>query len=360
MTVEVDGSYGEGGGQILRVSVALAAITGKPIRVHRIRAKRSPSGIRPQHETAVRAVAKLAQAEVKGLNIGSTELEFYPQRITGGKHFFDTGTAGSTSLVLQSLMPIMAFSNGETSTEIRGGTNNPWAPPIEYLQEVLLPILTKIGFKGSVELVRRGFYPKGGGIVKAGARPVRKLSPIVLTEFGDVRRVYGLSYSSRLPSHIVERMAKGANKTLTDAGLKGVDIKLECLQSQDERCALSPGCGIVLVAELSTGAILGSDSLGEIGKPAERVGQEAAEILLQQLKARVPVDKHLGDQLIIYMTLASGRSEIKVEEMTPHTLSCIHVAKVIAGADFEIVGEGNRLTSIICKGVGLENAPQRA
>lgn len=354
--IEIDGSWGEGGGQILRVSVALAAITGKPIRVHNIRAKRSPSGIRPQHETAAKAVAELSQAEVKGLSVGSMELEFRPKGITGGKFLFDAGTAASTSLILQSLMPIMAFSDGDTWTEVRGGTNNPLAPPVDYLQRVLLPTLARTGFRGSVELVRRGFYPRGGGVVTAWTEPVRRLSPIVLTEFGEVRRIHGLSYSSRLPCHIVERMARSANKTLTNAGFREADIGLECLQPKDGRCALSPGCGIILLAELSTGAILGSDSLGEIGKTAERVGQEAAEPLCRRLKAGAPVDMHLGDQLIVYMALADGRSEIRVEELTSHTLSCIHVSKIIVGADFEVSSERGGAATIKCDGVGLENA----
>ena len=286
------------------------------------------------------------------------ELEFHPKKITSGNFLFDAGTAASTSLILQSLMPIMAFSNGKTSTKIRGGTNNPWAPPVDYIQEVLLPILTRAGYRGTVELARRGFYPLGGGMVTAWVEPVRKLNPIVLTEFGKVRRIHGISYSSRLPCHIVERMAKSANKTLANAGLKEAEIKLECLQSNEERCAPGPGCGMMLVAELSTGAILGSDSLGELGKPAEKVGQEAAEALCQEIKTEAPVDKHLGDQLIVYMALANGRSEIKVEEVTLHALSCIHVSKIILGADFKIADEKKRPTTIIGDGIGLGNASQ--
>ncbi|MFH0897220.1 MAG: RNA 3'-terminal phosphate cyclase [Candidatus Bathyarchaeota archaeon] len=356
MSIEIDGSFEEGGGQILRISVALAAIVGKSIKIHNIRVKRSRPGIMPQHETAVRAVAELSQAVVKGLRLGSTELEFNPKRIINGRFLFDVGTAASTSLVLQSLMPIMAFSDGSTWVEVHGGTNNPWAPPADYLQEVLLPTLGRFGFKGSVELVRRGFYPNGGGIVKAWAEPIKRLNSLNLTEFGEIRRIHGLSYSSKLPCHIVQRMSKSANRTLMDAGFKEADIKVDCSQPANERAAPSPGCGVILLAELSTGAILGSDSLGEIGKPAEKVGQEAADSLCKQLKTGAPVGKHLGDQLIPYMALARGRSEIKVEELTLHTLSCIHIVEVILGANFEITGEKGRPTRIICDGIGLENA----
>jgi len=214
----------------------------------------------------------------------------------------------------------MIVSENSTFTEIRGGTNNPWAPPIDYVQEVLLPNLSKIGFKGYVELIKRGFYPKGGGIVKAFVEPTRKLSPVVLKEFGEVKRIYGLSYSSRLPKHIVERMAQSANLTITTKGFREADIKLECLSTNNRSTAISSGCGIILIAELSKGAILGSDSLGELAKSAEKVGQEAAETLCRQLNAGAPVDKHLEDQLIVYMTIANGRSEIKVEEVRHHIL----------------------------------------
>jgi RNA 3'-terminal phosphate cyclase (ATP) len=252
-------------------------------------------------------------------------------------------------------MPIMALSNGNTWVDVRGGTNNPWAPPVDYLQGVLLPIISRFGFKGSVELMRRGFYPQGGGIVYAWAEPIKRFNPLTLIEFGEIRKIRGLSYSSKLPCHIVQRISKSANRTLLNAGLKEADIRLECLQLKNEHASPSPGCGIMLLAELSSGAILGSDSLGGIGKSSEKVGQEAAESLCKQLKAKAPVDKHLGDQLILYMALAGGRSEIKVEELTLHTISCIHVAKVMLGANFETACEKG-LTSIICDGVGLENA----
>ena len=311
--------------------------------------------MRPQHETAVKAVAELSQADVRGLNVGSTELEFSPKRIIDGKFLFDAGTAASTSLILQSLLPIMAFSKENTWAEIRGGTNNPWAPPVEYLQEVFLPTLDKLGFRGSVELIKRGFYPQGGGIVTAWTAPIKMLNPIVLTEFGEIRSISGLSYSSKLPCHIVERIAKSANKTLIKAGLQEASIKLECIEPKDRRVARSPGCGIVLLAKSSTGAILGSDSLGKVGKPAEKVGQEAAESLCREIEAAAPVDKHLEDQIIPYMALAKGRSEIKFKELTQHTISCIYVSKIILGANFETTIEKGRLSSIICDGIGLRN-----
>lgn len=229
---------GEGGGQILRVGVALSAVTDTPVRIYDIRAKRPSPGLRPQHERAVRAVAQITNAEVKGLEVGSSELEFSPKKAKGGKFLFDTGTAASTSLILQSLMPTMAFASEPFQTEIRGGTNNPWAPTVDYIRELLLPTIVKMGYTGSIELEKRGFYPRGKGIVKTETIPIEKLNPIILKESGKVRRIRGLSYSSRLPYHIVDRMAKSAAKTLQDAGYPAANISRENLQPGSNRCAI--------------------------------------------------------------------------------------------------------------------------
>ncbi|MDQ1278978.1 MAG: 3-terminal phosphate cyclase [Thermoproteota archaeon] len=350
----MDGSWGEGGGQILRIGVALSAVIDRPIRIYDIRAKRPSPGLRPQHETAVRAVAQITNAEVKGLEIGSSEIEFSPNRAKGGKFLFDTGTAASTSLILQSLMPTMTFASKPFQTEIRGGTNNPWAPTVDYIQEILLPTVKKMGYKGSIELEKRGFYPRGGGIVRADATPIEKLNPIILKESGKVTRIRGLAYSSRLPYHIVDRMAKSATKTLQDAGYPLVTIERENLQPGSNRCAIDPGCGIILFAEFASGAMIGSDNLGRTNKPAERVGYEAANGLIEQLKTGCPVDEHLGDQLIVYMALADGVSEINVSKLTLHTTTCVHVAEQIAKAKFQISGEVGKQATIICKGIGYK------
>ena len=354
MVIEIDGSWGEGGGQIVRTSVALSAILGKPITIFNIRAKRSPPGLAPQHVTTVKAVAQLTNAKVNDLKVGSTRLDFSPNISNCGELYFDTGTAASTSLILQSIIPIIAFSTKQVHVELRGGTNNPWAPTIDYLQEVLLPTIMNIGFKVSVKLIRRGFYPKGGGIVQAIINPIEKLNPLILKEFGGIRRIYGLSYSSRLPSNITEKMTKSANKTLQDYKCVAAIIQNESLQPSDNHCAISPGCGIILFAELSSGAIIVGDSLGDIGKPAEQVGFEAAKSLYEQILTCSPVDKHLGDQLIIYMGLANGCSEINVSQLTLHTITCIHILEKMIPIHFKVVGEKNKPTIITCEGIGLK------
>jgi len=353
--IEIDGSVLEGGGQILRVSVALSAVAGKPIRIYNIRAKRSPPGLRAQHMNAVRALAQLVDAEVAGLGIGSKEIEFDPSSLKGGSFKIDVGTAGSTSLVLQALMPVMSFSRSKSFVEITGGTNNPMAPAVDYLQQVLLPAVSKMGYKGSIELLRRGFYPRGQGIVRAAIEPIKTLKPIIMERLGEIEEIRGISYSSRLPAHIVERMARSAERVITGAGYKKVKIDLEALQANQGRCAADPGCGIILFAKSKQGAILGADSLGELGRPAEKVGTEAAEELLRQFVAEAPVDRHLADQLIVYMSLADGRSTIRTSELTLHALTCIHLSEKMVGARFKVEGKEGAPSTIICEGIGLKN-----
>ncbi len=351
--IEIDGSMGEGGGQILRNAVALSAVLLKPIRVYNIRAKRSNPGLRPQHLTGVKAVAALSSAEVSGLKVGSREIVFKPRKLKGGRMFFDAGTAGSTTLILQSLMPVMAFSNSPVEVELRGGTNNPMAPPVEYFNMVLLPTLEKMDCKFEITLLRRGFYPKGGGVIRARSTPVDKLSPIKLIEAGEVKKITGLSYSCRLPSHIVERMASTAERILRTRGYD-VEIRREVLKPGDKACSLDPGCGIILVAELESGALLGSDNLGKLGVPAEKVAEDAVNDLLKQIDSGAPVDKHLGDQLVIWASLADGVSEYRVAELTSHTLTSIELCKILSGIKAEVSGKLGEPATIRIEGIGLK------
>ncbi|MFW9906874.1 MAG: RNA 3'-terminal phosphate cyclase, partial [Candidatus Thorarchaeota archaeon] len=287
--INIPGDILEGGGQILRISVALSAITNKPVRITNIRVKRSSPGLKAQHLNAVKAVAMLSNAQVDGLKIGSKEIVFNPRQIKGGSFNIEVGTAGSTSLILQALMPVTSFSTDNVCLTIRGGTNNPKAPPTEYIQEVVLPTIKKMGVKGSVTLARRGFYPKGDGRIESEFEPSSQICPIQLTEFGEVIDIFGLSYSSRLKSHIVERIASSAKNTLIKNGYEKIRIDLEPLEPRHYKCAIDPGCGIVLFAKLSSGSILGSNNLGEIGKPAEKVGKEAATELIKELNKKAPI-----------------------------------------------------------------------
>jgi RNA 3'-terminal phosphate cyclase (ATP) len=353
--VEIDGSMLEGGGQILRTSVALAALTGKPARIYNVRAKRNPPGLRFQHLTAIRSVAVIADAEVEGLKVGSMEIRIFPKSLKGGRFSFDIGTAGSITLILQALTPVAAYAPKPLEVEVKGGTNTKWSPPFEYVSMVLLPTLRRMGFEGEIQLIRRGFYPEGGGIVEGKFNPVRKLNPIDFTSQAKVKRIRGLAYSCRLPKHINERMISAAKKLLEASGYNNLDFTYETLQQNNPACSPSPGCGIILIAELENGLLMASDSLGEKGKPAEKVGLEAAEKLISQLKSEASVDVHLADQLVVWMSLADGVSKILAAKLSLHALTAIEVCKSFLGADFEVEGKLGEKTMITCHGVGLKN-----
>src|SRR5947209_10299491 len=192
--IEVDGSFGEGGGQVLRTAVALAAVLSKDIHVFNIRAGRAEPGLRPQHMTGVKAAAELCSSELEGLRVGSTEFTFKPGKLRAGTFRFDVGTAGSVTLVLQTLMPIMAFAPGAVQLEITGGTDVKWSPPIDYLRLVTLPILKKIGYQCDLELIRRGHYPKGGGLVRFSTQGPSILQPLIGEKSGHVSKIYGMSH----------------------------------------------------------------------------------------------------------------------------------------------------------------------
>ena len=348
--IDIDGSQGEGGGQLLRYAVALAAIRGHPIRVYNIRSKRKNPGLRPQHLHAVELVGRLCEAEMIGLEENSLEIRFYPKTLRGGSFSIDIGTAGSITLLLQCVFPVLAFARARTSLKLKGGTSVKWAPPFPYMTNVFLPNLsTYMGFAPTVRLVRRGYYPKGGGLVEVEATPVDKVNPINLTERGEIKRIDGISYCSKLPRHVAGRQAKSARSYLTHYGFNEVSIGVVT-----DTNAVSPGSGLVLWAKSSLGAIIGADSLGERRKKAEQVGKEAARQLVSQLQHNKPVDKHLVDQLIVWMTLADGLSRIECTELTLHAMTAIELCETIAGAEFEVTGRLGSPATIECRGAHPE------
>mgnify|MGYP001626210284 CR=1 FL=1 len=338
--IVIDGSMGEGGGQVLRISVALASVLMKPIKVVNIRAKRRNPGLQSQHLTAVKAAAELTDAAVEGLYLRSTEITYIPRRFKPGKYVFDVGTAGSVTLVLQTIIPILAFMPSPCEVEIRGGTDVPWSPPIDYLRNVISYYLKLVGIELDVKLIRRGHYPVGGGIVvaKVANAPV-KLRGLELIERGEVLGIKGISHCVRLPKHVAERQASAAEKYLREAGIKvPIDIGLEYYElSSDSH--LSPGSGIVLWAETSNGAVIGSDALGAKWKRAEEVGLEAAKKLIYELESKAAFDSHMSDNIIPYLALAEGDSAIGGSSLTMHTYTVIEVVKKLVKVDIKIYGE---------------------
>jgi RNA 3'-terminal phosphate cyclase (ATP) len=347
--IEVDGSSGEGGGQILRTSLALAAALGQDVRIFNIRAGRSEPGIRAQHLTAAVAVGKVSNASIEGLKVGSEELVFRPGKMRGGQFAFDVGTAGSVTLVLQALMPLLPFAPA-VHLELKGGTDVKWSPPIDYLRMVTLPILSEIGPRFSLRTTRRGHYPKGGGAITFDSQPSGSLTPINGSRIDPVDEILGVSHASNLPRHVAERQAESASQAILAAGLLPPKISIEVAEGLPP---MSPGSGIVLAARRGERRILGGDSLGDRGRPAERVGQEAGRILVEEVQSGALLDKHMGDMIVPYIALADGVSEVSVSQVTQHTLTNVRVAESIAGVRFEPTGELGRPGRLRVRGVGL-------
>jgi RNA 3'-terminal phosphate cyclase (ATP) len=349
----VDGSIGEGGGQILRNVVATAALLKRPVRIVNIRAKRDPPGLRPQHLSAVKGMVEITRGEVDGLRIGSMEILYRPGRIMPGRYEIDVGTAGSTTLMLQSLLPVISFADGEVELVLRGGTNNPWAPPVDYVQRVLLPVLRMMGVNVELELVRRGFYPRGMGMIRVRTRPTSSLRPINITS-GRLTSVEVFAYTCNLPGHISERMGRRAAELLAKSGIRDVETITEALQRDDPKCSIDPGAGILIVAHLDNGICMGFDALGERGLPAEKVAEAAVNEMLRQLSTGAPIDKHLGDQLVIWVAIADGESTYRVAELTSHTHTAVEIARMVLGASFQVDGSMGMPATIKCRGIGLK------
>ena len=350
--IEVDGSFGEGGGQILRTTLAMAAVLGMEVRVFNIRAGRGEPGLRPQHLMSARAISEISSASSKGLDVGSTEFVFRPGTLRAGNFRFDVGTAGSVTLILQTLMPVFPFLPGSIEIEITGGTDVKWSPPVDYLRLVTLPTLAKMGYQGALQVVQRGHYPRGGGVARFAATPSPLLSPIAKLEGGDAVKIIGLSHSVRLPRHVTERQASAAARVVLERGFPSPEVDLD---TSERTSALGPGSGIVLCAQTSAGAILGADSLGERGTSAEDVGSAAGERLVEELESKAFLDRHMGDMIVPYTALAVGSSEISVSRVTQHTLTNMKVAEWVAGVRFDFAGEIGRPGTLRVKGLGLKS-----
>ncbi len=354
VVVEIDGSMGEGGGQILRYSLGFSAVTLKPVRIYNVRAKRSNPGLRPQHLTAVKALQEITDATVRGARVGSMEVYFEPHRRKPGNYVFNIGTAGSVTLVLQAILPALIFSGGYSRVEITGGTDVPWSPPIDYFRYVFVHNISLFGIRINVKLYRRGHYPRGGGHVVVEVEPLRGfLKPIRIIERGEIRSIRGISHAVRLPRHVAERQARSAARIISEELGVEPEIIIESYPPRKDP-HLGPGSGIVLYADVSSGTRIGSDSLGARGKRAEVVGEEAANKLLEELGSGMAFDSHMGDMLIPYMFLARGMSVAGVSKLTSHTLTAIEVSKIfLPEAKVFINGSPGSRGVIRVFGVGL-------
>ena len=324
---EIDGSFGEGGGQIVRTAVAASAATGAEIRIINIRARRQQPGLAAQHIAAVKLVADMCGAHVEGLSPGSRQIAFSPGPLKAGHYTADVGTAGSIPLVLQAGVLAASFSPGETSLTVTGGTDVRKAPSIDYFQNVQCPLLAKMGIEASVEIKKRGYFPRGGGEVAARIRPpAQKPSPLRLEGPGRISAIKGRVHVVNLSQDIMHRMSKTALAELKSFPARAV-IE-EALPA-----GTGEGTGITLWAE-SEYSVLGSCALGERGLRAENIGALAGRELAAEIKAGAGVDIHAADQLVPYMALGSGGAST-VRASSSHLETVIWLMGKVTGATFK-------------------------
>jgi len=335
---EVDGSQKSGSGTILRLSVALAAITKQSLHIYNIRQKRPQPGLKPQHLEAVLTAARLCNAETKGAVLKSRELWFMPKEIKGGSYEAEIGTAGSIPMLLLTVLPICAFAKEPVRLHIsKGGTDTWSAPTINYMRFVLLPALRKMGLNASIAVHKYGYYPKGMGEATLTVEPNANLSPFRLEEFGNLLNIKGFSVCTFLADRkVAQRQADAANEYL--AG-KGYSASIEVVD--DTSNPLQKGSSIVLWAETDTSAVLGADAIGELGKLSEAVGREATEKLHIEISAKPTVDVHLADMLIPYMALTDGSSAFLMKTVSDHVEANIWLAEKMLGAKFNVQKTGS-------------------
>ena len=340
-TVTIDGSFGEGGGQILRTSVGLAAALWgrrhgpKVLQVDNIRANRPKCGLGAQHLAAVRAAAAVVGGRLHGAEIGSTSLQFRPGRSRAGTYHFEIATAGSAMLLLQTILPALAVAEGNSEVTVTGGTHNPFAPCFEYFSGVFAPLAEGANVSLSATLEQAGFYPAGGGRVRCQIRGLgspEHVGPLKLLSRGPLRHIEGVSgVSAALPIRIAERQAAQAIARLRKAGMRS---SVEQVQWP----TTSPGTVVFLRAVFSR-SVAGSFALGAKGKPAERVADEAADEMLAFLDANGAVDPHAADQLITLLALSPGASELATTTVTDHLLTNAEVIRRIAGREVTVTGK---------------------
>jgi len=343
--IEIDGGYLEGGGQILRTATALSVITKKPCRVFNVRRGRPKPGLMPQHLLGIQALAQLCNGRLEGDSLGSEEIKFYPGETYRDQVSVNIPTAGSVTLVLQTLIPPALFAPAPVKIIFDGGaTNTFFSPTIDHFRFVFLKILEKMEIKVEIDILRRGYYPEGGTKLEVKISPFPKnkthyfghgklmslLRPIKLTERGKLKKILIISGASESlkDKKVAERQLAGVREVL---GKLKLPIE-ERIEYYDTRC---PGSQICLVAEFEN-TVIGADNLGKLGKRAEEVGKEVALELLKEQKSGACLDKHLTDQILPYLALSSGKNQVTVSEITSHCKTNIWVVEKFIDGKFEI------------------------
>lgn len=331
----IDGSEGEGGGQVLRSSISLSAITGKPVRIENIRAGRRKPGLMRQHLTAIRAAAEICDAELVGGELGAREISFVPGKIKGGDYRFQIGTAGATTLVAQTVLPILSHADACSTVSISGGTHAAWAPTFDYIDQAFLPQFREMGGRASIELLKYGFYPAGGGEVALTVKPVKAPARLNLNERGDKQSERIVAVVSNLKRAIAERELKTALHYMNMEASQGEIVHTE---------SVGPGNVISLFSEYEnvTEVFIG---LGEHGVRAEQVAKKMVKEAREFIASEAAVGPHLADQLLLPMSLLAGGS-FTTTELTKHTLTNIDIIKCFVDVDIQTTQLGKRHWSV--------------
>jgi RNA 3'-terminal phosphate cyclase (ATP) len=331
----------------VRYTVALAALLGEPVRIVNVRQRRTKPGLRPQHLASVLACAELCGAATDGLHVDSREFTFAPgDRIVGGSFAWNIGTAGSTTMLALSVLPIAFFADAPVHARLEGGVFQDFAPSPHHLQHVLAPMLRRMGGDMDVTVVRPGYVPGGGGVLQLTVTPPeRGLTGIILPDPGRVTRVKGIALASLLPErHVADRMARACEEDLRHAGL-------DCeIHRVGDSAARHPGANLTIWAESSRGCRLGADRAGVPGRRSEAIGHTVARMFLRDVASGATVDRHLADQLVLFAALAHGPSRYVVPEVTDHVRSNVWLVRQF-GAKADVAG-----TSVTIDGIAQVRA----
>jgi RNA 3'-terminal phosphate cyclase (ATP) len=323
--IKIDGSFGEGGGQIIRTALALSMITGSAFTIENVRAGRAKPGLQPQHLMSVNSAAQVCAAEVSGAAVGSTAFTFKPEKISAGDYHFRIGTAGSTMLVFQTLLPALIMQSEPSMVTIEGGTHNTHAPPFDFIKNTFLPLIKRMGPDVELVLHQYGFYPPGGGKITAHINPA-PMQPLELMERGSLQSKRAWVLLVKLPQSVADRELKVVTEQMRD-------WKPDQLFVEESDNALSPGN--VLFIEYAWKSVTETiSSIGERGRPAEKVAEAAVAEAKSYISHDAPVGEHLADQLLIPLALAGGGA-IRTGPLTRHTITNMEVIKYFLRVKFK-------------------------
>jgi len=351
--IKIDGAQRSGSGTIVRDAVSLAVLTCQEIYLENIRAKRDKPGLRPQHLKGVEASSQICQGKLQGARVGSRQISFRPgNKIRGGSFSWDIGTAGSTTMLALTVLPLALFAERPSTYKITGGLFQDFAPSPFHLKYVLLPVLRKMGVDADLKIIRPGYVPKGGGIIEMKVNPQReRLKAITLLEQGKIEKIRGIALSSLLRERRVsERMAEECRRKLR---AKGYDSRIETAYDTEDRPvyqkpSIQAGASLAVWVRTSTGCLIGSDMAGKPKRSAEFIGRQVAKNLVEDLDSGATVDRHLADQLIPFCALAEGLSQYLIPRMTEHVETRLWLVEKMLGARTEVKGNLIRI-----KGIGF-------